>query len=446
MVRNSLERTPDMKKILLAVLLICATLLSFASCKADPTNSIPTQPGTSTATPSNPADLIGRWYCHDETTVLEFFTNDTMRAYVLTPGYYEYEETYGGVYSYDGTVISYALDNGGSFTSNCSVKDGVATMKFYSTSLVYLKVDALPTQHKTYDFPDFEAIASNATLPSTAITGLTLTPDLKESILSTILEEFCRSESTDPLITEKTEGTAQLGDTVNIDYKGYLDGVQFSGGTASDQRIYVSDDSGYIPGFASAIAGHSVGETFDVNVTFPQNYGSAQLAGKDVVFTMTLNCIYDMDAWVESKKTALLRDEIWYLIPALEEITVPEAAYLYFCQVNLDYLHYYAFYSYNDDYEGFLKAVGVSEEELIEGCKDIGRVYLLGVLISRAYGLTASEDYEADFKEEYFPGKTDKQIEQILTDATELRAYRASLFERLAADYLIANNTFVEAE
>ncbi len=446
MKRNFDERILNMKKTLLAVLLVFATLLSLISCKTDPNNSIPTQPTTSKATPSNPADLIGRWYCHDETTVLEFFPNDTMRAYVITPGYYEYEETYGGVYSYDGTVISYALDNGGSFTSNCTVANGVATMKFYSNSLVYLKVDALPTQHKTYDFPDFEALAGNATLPDGDFTGLTLTADLKKQIMNAILEEFCRAEGESELVTEKTEGVAQLGDTVNIDYKGYLNGVQFAGGTASDQRIYVSDDSGYIPGFASAIAGHLVGETFDVNVKFPNNYGNAELAGKDVVFTMTLNCIYDMDVWVEDKKAELLREEVWNLIPALKEATVPDGAYLYFCQVNLDYLHYYAFHSYNDDYAGFLEAIGTTEEELIAGCKDIGRVYLQGVLIAQKYGLTPSEDFEADFKKEYFQGKTDKQIEQILKDETELRAYRASLFERLAAEYLIANNTFTQAE
>jgi hypothetical protein len=161
---------------------------------------------------------------------------------------------------------------------------------------------------------------------------------------------------------------------------------------------------------------------------------------------MTINCIYDMDAWVENKETTILRDEVWYSIPAFQGSSVPEGAYLYFCQVNLDYLHYYAFHSYNDDYEGFLAAIGRTEEELIKGCMDIGRVYLQGVLIAQKYGLTPSEEFEAAFKKEYFPGKTDKQIEQILTNATELRAYRASLFERLAADYLIANNTFVEAE
>ncbi len=435
-----------MKKILTAALLILATLLSLASCKTDPTNSVPTQPTTTNATPSNPADLIGRWYCHDETTVLEFFANKTMRAYVLTPGYYEYEETYGGEYSYDGTVISYVLDNGGSFTSSCTIANGVATMKFYSTSLVYLKVDLLPQKHKTYDFPDFETIATNASLPEGEFTGLSLTVNLKKQIMDAIIDEFCRTEGENTLVTEKTEGVAALGDTVNIDYKGYLNGVQFSGGTASDQRIYVSDDSGYIPGFASGIAGHSVGDTFDVNVRFPDNYQSTELAGQEVVFTMTLNCIYDMDAWVEDKKESLLRDEVWYSIPTLQEANVPESAYLYFCQVNLDYLHYYAFHSYNDDYEGFLEAIGTTEEELIAGCMDIGRVYLQGVLIAQKYGLTPSEEFEAAFKEEYFPGKTDNQIEQILTDTNELYAYRASLFERLAADYLIANNTFTETE
>lgn len=89
--------------------------------------------------------------------------------------------------------------------------------------------------------------------------------------------------------TENTEDVAEKGDVVIIDYVGKVDGEAFSGGTASDQTVTIGD-GGYIPGFEDGIIGHKVGETFDVPVTFPENYHE-ELAGKDAVFTMTLKGI-----------------------------------------------------------------------------------------------------------------------------------------------------------
>lgn len=93
--------------------------------------------------------------------------------------------------------------------------------------------------------------------------------------------------------TDITDRPAQDGDLVVIDYEGKLDGVPFDGGTAQKQSVEISDKSGYVPGFAEGIVGHSIGETFDVNLTFPENYHE-NLAGKAVVFTMTLHSIQEV--------------------------------------------------------------------------------------------------------------------------------------------------------
>lgn len=92
--------------------------------------------------------------------------------------------------------------------------------------------------------------------------------------------------------------TAELGDTLNIDYVGKIDGVAFEGGTANGVDMILGS-AGYIDGFEDAIVGHKNGETFDINVTFPENYEET-LAGKDAVFTITINSIYSDDAIIQA--------------------------------------------------------------------------------------------------------------------------------------------------
>ena len=81
---------------------------------------------------------------------------------------------------------------------------------------------------------------------------------------------------------------AALGDTVTLDYAGKIDGEAFEGGTATGEQTEVNE-SRFVPGFAAGIVGMRAGETKDVAVTFPADYGAAELAGKDAVFTMTVH-------------------------------------------------------------------------------------------------------------------------------------------------------------
>ena len=83
---------------------------------------------------------------------------------------------------------------------------------------------------------------------------------------------------------------AEEGDKVNIDFEGKVDGVAFDGGTAEDQELELGSGS-FIPGFEEGIVGHEVGEAFDIEVSFPEDYHSEELKGKDAVFSITLNSI-----------------------------------------------------------------------------------------------------------------------------------------------------------
>ncbi len=81
---------------------------------------------------------------------------------------------------------------------------------------------------------------------------------------------------------------AQEGDEVIIDFKGFRDGVAFEGGEGEKHSLKLGSNS-FIPGFESQIVGHAKGDAFDINVTFPEDYGEASLAGKEAVFQIKLH-------------------------------------------------------------------------------------------------------------------------------------------------------------
>ena len=80
------------------------------------------------------------------------------------------------------------------------------------------------------------------------------------------------------------------GDTVDIDYEGKVDGVAFDGGTAKGQKLTIGSGT-FIPGFEEKLVGTEIGETKDITVTFPADYHATELAGKEAVFTCTINAI-----------------------------------------------------------------------------------------------------------------------------------------------------------
>ena len=83
---------------------------------------------------------------------------------------------------------------------------------------------------------------------------------------------------------------AEMGDTVKIDFEGFKDDVAFEGGKADDFDLELGSGQ-FIPGFEDAIVGHSTGEQFDINVTFPEEYQVADLAGAPAVFKINLKSI-----------------------------------------------------------------------------------------------------------------------------------------------------------
>ncbi len=91
-------------------------------------------------------------------------------------------------------------------------------------------------------------------------------------------------------MTEVTDRAALLGDTTNIDFEGFESGVAFDGGKGEGFDLVLGSGQ-FIPGFEDQIVGHEIGEEFDVNVTFPEDYSAENLKGKPAVFKVKINSI-----------------------------------------------------------------------------------------------------------------------------------------------------------
>ena len=133
---------------------------------------------------------------------------------------------------------------------------------------------------------------------------ITISADLgqvsEDDITNYINTNVLASFATD---TQVTDRAAADGDTVNIDYVGRIDGVAFDGGDSQGKGYDLTLGSGtFIDGFEDQIVGHTPGESFDVQVTFPEDYGKEELNGKAAVFKTTLN-------YISVKVTPELSDE-----------------------------------------------------------------------------------------------------------------------------------------
>lgn len=108
-----------------------------------------------------------------------------------------------------------------------------------------------------------------------------VTDEMVEHEIGHMLEKNSRTVNVD-------DRACEMGDDVVIDFEGFRDGVAFEGGKA--EKFTLSLGSGqFIPGFEEKVAGHSIGDEFDIDVTFPENYGAEELAGQPVVFKIKLH-------------------------------------------------------------------------------------------------------------------------------------------------------------
>ena len=189
-------------------------------------------------------------------------------------------------------------------------------------------------------------------------------------------------------------GTVKDGDVVNIDYDGTIDGAEFDGGSSTGYNLTIGSGS-FIDGFEDGLIDKKVGATVSLNLTFPDDYSNTDVAGKDVVFKVTINSIEELvtpeltDDWVAeqnidgvttadeyreyTKKQLLTQAQSTYDSDVQSAITTylqdnctfrkdpPQAMVDRFSDYVLDYYTQYA-NQYGMDLESFMQYVSPTEE------------------------------------------------------------------------------------
>ncbi len=134
------------------------------------------------------------------------------------------------------------------------------------------------------------------------VTNYTFTEDDIETAKNDELNYYVENYQLYDYTTDESKTVVENGDVAHIDYVGKKDGVPFEGGTDHDSHLEIGSNS-FIDGFESGLVGVSVGECVDLPLTFPDNYPKEELAGADVVFTVSVNGI-------ETKNMPEFNDEL----------------------------------------------------------------------------------------------------------------------------------------
>lgn len=221
-----------------------------------------------------------------------------------------------------------------------------------------------------------------------------VTEEELESSIETLLENYAENERI-------TDRAAAEGDTVIADYSGFKGEEQFSGGTATEQNIVLSSDSGMIPGFAEAFIGKMPGEEFSFDIAFPENYFNADLAGAEVTFKCIIHYIegelivpeftddfvketfgYNNTeefriayrASLETQKESLIKEQVYnslwkQIVDDTEVLSYPEEEVERSFEEMRAYYKDYAEYL-KVDYDTFMSSyIGMTDEQLRDQCK-----------------------------------------------------------------------------
>lgn len=137
-----------------------------------------------------------------------------------------------------------------------------------------VKFKATCTTKPVVDIKDYKGITVKKTVNA-------VTDEAVEHEIGHMLEKNSRTISVD-------DRAAENGDDVVIDFEGFKDGVAFDGGKAEKFTLKLGSGQ-FIPGFEDQVVGHNIGDEFDINVTFPEDYQAKELAGAPVVFKIKLH-------------------------------------------------------------------------------------------------------------------------------------------------------------
>ncbi len=345
--------------------------------------------------------------------------------------------------------------------------------------------------------PDFSTgLTENGDLEDTSITDTVTLPDYKHLTLAAADVEVTDEEvqaQIDELLSEHMEKKeikdreVKDGDTVNIDYVGSVDGVEFEGGNTNgagtDVTIGVTQ---YIDDFLEQLIGHKPGETFDVNVTFPDPYnGNTELSGKDAVFVTTINYIVEEETpeltdvfvaenlkesygyeSVEDMKTKIRENlqkgkyysAVWQkLLDESEFSETPDAVTENQMDIYLQYSERTA-YNYNMTLEDYLAANGLESVDDLKAyyhdqAEQIAKQYVITQKIADELDLQITDEEMAEYfgeqdvqtyRDFYGPGYMRMNLR--MSRIPEIIMETAELTETPTAESEAAEETAAEAE
>ena len=267
---------------------------------------------------------------------------------------------------------------------------------------------------------------------------------------------------------EDPETQIEDGDIANIDYEGKKDGVAFDGGTAQDYDLSIGSGQ-FIDGFEDGLIGAKKGETRDLNLTFPEDYNSEELAGQEVVFTVTVNAIkrvpelteewvtanseYDsIDAYRQSVREDLeesneemaestLKNTAWNQVLTDSEITeYPDEDLKAAKEEYNDSMNSYA-EQMGQSVEEFLKAQGITQEDVEEDSQQYAENKIKQNLIVQAImdkeGFTM-EDEDAKKAEEQMESDYGMTIEEMNEQYGEAAVKETLALTRIM-DFIVDN-------
>ena len=272
-----------------------------------------------------------------------------------------------------------------------------------------------------------------------------LTVDTSSDEYKTEYEKVIADDmSANGIFDKKLDGKVANGDTVNIDYEGKRDGVAFDGGTAQGYDLTIGSHS-FIDGFEDGLIGVNIGDTVDLNLTFPENYQSTDLAGAAVVFTVKVNYVKDTSTpsiedhyeelgfestkeyEIDAKKRAANNILFEEILDNSDIKDYPSEDKSIFINAVYEYYKNYYKSNYNADFEEVLSSNGMTTDDFKNQMSDAADEQMKNQIIS--YGILQKEGLKA----EYDLSDKQKTGQSVLDEITKV--------ENAVKDFLYENAT-----
>ncbi len=288
-----------------------------------------------------------------------------------------------------------------------------------------------------------------------------------------------REREKNKVIKNVEDRPAQEGDVANIDYEGFKDGEAFEGGKAEGYDLKLGSKS-FIPGFEEEIIGKNVGDEFEINLSFPEEYHVEELKGQPVVFKVKLNelkeeilpevdddfamDVSDFDTLEEYKKDieAKLQKELDdqnkiqlendVIAKLIEENDIPAPESMVESRIDQE-VHEYSHNLQHMGFtmESFMNATHATEEDIREqfrekSVKNVQAQILLDAIVKKENIDVSDEDVEAEYKDivKQYGQEDSEEFLETVKKSISVDYIKDIIRKRKVVDKLIANAVFVE--